>query len=226
MRDDTGGNNTGFETDLDPLTGLPRYEAFRAACAETLARACRTGGAASVGLLDIDLFARMNEEHGAGMGDALLRRIAEALRVRLPKGTPVYRFGGDAFSVLLEGLEKEQAFLALEQARAAIAGPQALESEGQRIEWDLGLSGGVAACPDDGTEADEIIRKATEALYRSKVGGRNRLYLAREEKMVTKTSHYPQGLLHGLSRLAAREGLGEAVLLREALQDLLMKYNG
>jgi len=49
--------------------------------------------------------------------------------------------------------------------------------------------------------------------------------LAREEKMVTKTSHYQQGQLLGLRRLAEREGIGEAVLLREALNDLLRKYN-
>jgi hypothetical protein len=69
------------------------------------------------------------------------------------------------------------------------------------------------------------MRKASEALYRAKVGGRNKVCLAREERMVTKTSHYAQGQLYGLSRLAKRKGVGEAVLLREALDDLLRKYN-
>jgi hypothetical protein len=49
--------------------------------------------------------------------------------------------------------------------------------------------------------------------------------LAREEKMVTKTVHYTQGQLAGLSRLAGREDLNEATLLREALDDLMRKYN-
>jgi len=70
-----------------------------------------------------------------------------------------------------------------------------------------------------------VFRKASEALYRAKTGGRNRVCLAREERMVTKTSYYTQGQLAGLSRLAKREGLNEAVMLREALDDLLRKYN-
>jgi predicted DNA-binding protein len=62
-------------------------------------------------------------------------------------------------------------------------------------------------------------------MYRSKAAGRSKVSLAREERMVTKTSHYTQGQLDRLSNLAKREGLGEAVLLREAMDDLLRKYS-
>jgi hypothetical protein len=71
----------------------------------------------------------------------------------------------------------------------------------------------------------EVVRKSEGALYRAKAGGRNRVCLSREEKMVTKTSHYTYEQLQRLSELAKKEGLGEAVLLREALDDLLKKYD-
>ncbi len=70
-----------------------------------------------------------------------------------------------------------------------------------------------------------MVQRASGALYRAKVSGRSKVCLAREEKMVTKTSHYTQGQLLGLRRLAEREGIKDAELLREALNDLLRKYN-
>ena len=83
----------------------------------------------------------------------------------------------------------------------------------------------MASYPGDGTGDLDILRKAADAVHRAKAGGRNRVCLAREEKMVTKTSHYTQGQLQRLAKLAAAEGVGEAVLLREALDDLLAKHD-
>ena len=61
-------------------------------------------------------------------------------------------------------------------------------------------------------------------LYRAKKTGRNSIRLAYEEKMAPKTSHFTLTQLERLSNLAKEEGVGEAVLLREALDDLLLKY--
>jgi predicted DNA-binding protein len=62
-------------------------------------------------------------------------------------------------------------------------------------------------------------------MYRAKSTGRNKVCLAREEKMMTKTSHYTQEQLERLSKTAKAEGVGEAVILREALDDVLKKYD-
>jgi len=122
-------------------------------------------------------------------------------------------------------VEKEEAFLLLEQARAAFGPEHVFEANGREVKLPVTFSVGIASFPDDGANATELVRKAGDAVYRAKETGRNKVCLAREERMVTKTSHYTQGQLDRLSKLAGREGLGEAILLREALDDLLRKYS-
>lgn len=209
----------------DPLTGLPTYDVFLDRLAGALARVTPDEGGVALALFDVDAFARINEAHGRGLGDRALVCVAGHLREALGARGDVFRYGGDAFAVLFEGMDREQAFLLTEQAREAFDGEHTLKHEGGEARARLTLSAGLAACPDDGNDESAILTKANEALYRAKVAGPNKVCLAREEKMVTKTSHYTQGQLQGLARLARRMGMGEAVLLREALHDLLRKYN-
>lgn len=191
------------------------YERF----VERLSEAVEAGGSpVSIILVDMDSFGKLNASRGRNSGDAAIRELDQYLSARTPPPGEVYRYGGDAFMVLLNGTEKEQAFLVAEALRAEFESAHAADSK-------LTISCGVAACPDDGDGVPVLIRKVSEALYRAKVLGRNRVALAREEKMVTKTVHYTQGQLEGLSRLAKREGLNEATLLREALDDLMRKHN-
>ena len=187
-----------------------------------LEEALASGEVVSVGLADLDLFGRFNEAHGAEVGDALLVRVMAVLGEAAGQ---VLRYGGDAFVVVLAGVEKEQAFLRVEQARAALAETRSLSVAGRKVGIEATLSVGVAGAPDDAVVAPLLIRKATDALYRAKVSGRDRVCLAREEKMVTKTTHYSQGQLEGLSRLSKRMGVSEAEMLREALDDLFRKHN-
>ena len=209
----------------DPLTGLPQYDAFLALFEAAITEADNTGGAVSMALMDIDWFDKLNKDRGSGLGDAVLKALAGFLEATFSDRGKVFRYGGDAFAVLLAGTEKEEAFLLAEEARRAFEGEHEIETEDGKKVLAVPFTTGVAAYPDDGAAAHDIMRKANEAVYRGKVGGRNKVCLAREEKMVTKTSHYTQGQLQGLSRLSKRMGVGEAVLLREALDDLLRKYN-
>lgn len=205
----------------DTLTQLPGRDAFAAALDAALQRGRDVPVAMAV--LDIDLFGRINEQLGRPAGDAALRVLTRALRDTFGDAALICRYGGDAWSLLWEGMEKEQAFLLLERFRDATASrPLVVEGCG---DVNLSVSAGLAASPGDGTRPQDLINKAHEALYRAKVAGRNRVCLAREEKMVTKTSYYTQGQLMGLRRLAERMGIKDAELLREALNDLLLKHN-
>ena len=175
--------------------------------------------------MDLGEFGDVNVAIGSSAGDQAIAVLAQALIGFVAKDGLVYRYGGDAFMILFEGTEKERAFLKMEEARKAFEGQQVVEGGESSVNYSLTISVGVAAFPDDATTVPDLIRKCCEALYRAKVSGRNKVALAREKKMVTKTSHYTQGQLEGLSRLSKREGLNEATLLREALDDLLRKHN-
>lgn len=214
-----------FEYATDPMTGLPGQPAFMAAIAESLVKVEQASQPVSLVLADIDRFEAMNQRLGRDVGDETLRRVARAVSHVAADAGQVFRYGGDAFIILLEGMEKEDAFLLGERVRNGIENGGVEDNEVQSVECPLRITAGVAAYPDDGGTVQEVIRKVNEALYRGKVRGGNTVCIAREEKMVTKTSHYTQGQLLGLTRLAKREGLGEAELLREALDDLLRKYN-
>jgi diguanylate cyclase (GGDEF)-like protein len=208
----------------DKLTGILNYEAFLEALDHQISGLDEEKGGFSLALIDIDMFKRVNDEHGSEIGDEVLKRVARHLVDSAPPRARVFRYAKDEFLVLMPGIEKEEAFLVLERARGGFAGEHELTAGKKKAGVSLSLSIGLAACPDDGTVGQEIVRKAGDALHRAKASGRNRVLLAREERMITKTSHYTQGQLERLSLLAKREGVGEAILLREALDDLLRKY--
>ena len=102
--------------------------------------------------------------------------------------------------------------------------PHAIVQAFEKVNAQLTISGGIAAFPIDAQDENELLRKADQALYKAKGSGRNKIVLAYEEKMSPKTSHYTLTQLERLSELAKEQGVGEAVLLREALDNLLIKY--
>lgn len=207
---------------VDPMTGLKGFDAFQLRLRSQLEGA---GNIFSLGLVDLDWFGKVNREYGRDVGDGLIVELGKALSTAFKGRGEVLRYGGDAFMVMLDGVEKEEAFLMLEKFREDFDCSHEVEASGRKAALDVTVSMGVASYPDDGVGEQELLRKVSGALYRAKVRGRNKVSLSKEERMLTKTSHYTQGQLEGLSRLAKREALGEAALLREALDDLLRKHN-
>jgi diguanylate cyclase (GGDEF)-like protein len=201
------------------------YETFIAEFNARVTKSKGSGDPVVIALVDLDLFGQVNRSEGPEIGDAVLSHLAIRLVDAIGDTGMVTRYGGDAFAILFGVSEKETAFLTLERFRAGFDGLHVVKAADRSVELSLTVSAGVSAYPDDGGRDQDVIRKASEALYRAKVTGRNKVCLARDEKMVTKTVHYTQGQLHGLSRLSKRMKIGEAALLREALDDLLRKHN-
>jgi diguanylate cyclase (GGDEF)-like protein len=221
----------------DGLTGLAARRSFEERWREESEQAAERKGTVSLGFIDIDLFKHYNDAFGHQAGDTVIRNVAEIARLTVGDAGLAARYGGEEFAVLLPGMEKEQAFLLVERIRAAVESRsiEAGAEAGSRLGPGGGsgasgsparvtVSGGVAAFPTDARTRSEVIRKADHALYRAKATGRNKVCIAQEERMATRTSHFTITQLERLAKLAREEGVGEAVLLREALDDLLTKY--
>ena len=172
-----------------------------------------------IALIDFDHFQGINKDFGMDEGDRVLIATGEYIKKNAPKEASVYRIGGDEFGIIFKGdMEREDIFLLLNDMKNNF---DVTTPDGAGHTLTIGMATAFV----DANRCGELVRKADGALYRAKVGGRNKVAMAREEKMIPKTSHYTQDQLQRLSKLANREGIGEAFLLREALDLLLKKYD-
>ena len=177
------------------------------------------GETVAIALIDCDKFDHINHDFGSGEGDRILIEAGRYIQKSLPEEATVYRIGGDEFGIIFRGaMEREEIFLFLNDLKN---GYQVCTPDGVRQTITIGM----ATAFEDASRCAELIRKADGALYRAKISGGSRVAMAKEEKMVPKTSHYTQDQLQRLSKLAKREDVGEAILLREALDLLLKKYD-
>ena len=152
----------------DSLTGLPNRRAFVGEMEERLA--CLTGaGGLAVLTVDLDGFKRVNDRFGHESGDALLREVAKRLLLVLEPEDFIARIGGDEFVLLVGGLDARGRALALaDELCRLVQAPYQLRT-GQA---EVGASIGIAVAPEDGCEADALLRKADAALYRVKGAGK------------------------------------------------------
>jgi diguanylate cyclase len=208
---------------IDDLTGLLSRKGFNEAFSRLISQAQAEETPLSLALIDVDHFLKVNERWGHAGGDAVLCALAQVIKEFAGNQARISRYGGDEYALLFPGLEREQAFLMVEQIRAAVASLQIPLDQGGPI-TDISITAGLASFPIDGRTQAELARKADAALYRAKKASRNTVRLAYEERMVTKTTHFTLTQLERLSRLAEERAAGEAELLREALDDLLNKY--
>jgi diguanylate cyclase len=209
---------------LDPLTGFINRKGFEEKLKAEILDARLADRSLSIAFIDIDCFMRVNDSIGHEAGDVVIKAIGDTIQRVVTNKATICRYGGDEFTIIFPNMEREQAFLLIESARAEIAGLKSLSDGKKEVDAQVTVSGGVAAFPIDAQDESELIRKAGQAFYKAKATGRNKIVLSFEEKMAPKTSHFTLTQLERLTELAREQGVGEAVLLREALDDLLTKY--
>ncbi len=121
--------------------------------------------------LDLDKFKQVNDTLGHAVGDLLLQHAAERIRRNLREDDTVARLGGDEFTIVLGNLVSgRDAGSVARQLITALLRP--FEVDGHIIH--VGASTGIAIYPVDGTEGDDLLKKADTAMYRAKEEGRNR----------------------------------------------------
>ena len=206
---------------IDTLTGLTSGVELNSEMEALIAK----GGEFALVKTDIDWLSTLNRDYGHEAGDEVFKLIAKHLGKIFPKPCIAFRDTRDEFDILMPGSGKEEAFLKAEQLRKLVNEEKLNYTSTEGKPMGQSISVGVSSYPDDGNRPADILRRADSALLRAKKNGRNLVCLAREEKLTPKTSHYTQAQLEKLSLISKKEDVGEAVLLREALDDLLKKYD-
>ncbi len=146
---------TRVQAITDALTGLGNRRRLMSDLEELFA----DGRRATLAFFDLNGFKRYNDVYGHGAGDALLIRLAAALRVVTAGNGSAYRLGGDEFCVLLEGRPR-----AHDQLVAAAR--SALTERGAG--FDVSTSAGTSVIPDEAASADDALRLADERMYADK----------------------------------------------------------
>ncbi len=155
----------------DPLTQLPNRALLSDRLQQALARAERSNELLAVCVLDLDGFKPVNDTLGHEAGDYLLVQLAMRMNACLRDSDTVARTGGDEFAVLLCGLQTvSECKQALERLLVAIKTPYAIGDETVNISASIGYT----IYPDDGSEADTLLRHADHAMYQAKVNGGSR----------------------------------------------------
>lgn len=162
---------------IDTLTHLPNRRFLLDRLRQGLANSRRHGHHGALLFIDLDHFKAVNDTYGHEAGDRLLWEVAQRLRQSVREGDTVARLGGDEFVVMLEELgdqateAREKGVAIAEKILAALNQP--FEFEGTQHQNTPSI--GVTSFSGEDERAEDLLRRADEAMYRAKAAGRNRL---------------------------------------------------
>ncbi|MGV2291056.1 EAL domain-containing protein [Trinickia sp. YCB016] len=159
-----------YQANYDGLTRLPNRNLLRERLQQALSTSQRRNKRVAVVFIDLDGFKNVNDSLGHSVGDRLLAVVAERLARSARASDTVARHGGDEFVTVLTDVTDEQSLIAwMERVRAAISEPVMLDG----TELYVGCSMGASLFPQDGEDAETLMKKADLAMYRAKDMGRN-----------------------------------------------------
>jgi diguanylate cyclase (GGDEF)-like protein len=166
-------NNLHYEHSVrDVKTGLYNHGYFITRLNEEISRTRRDAAVSSILVMDVDKFKNFNDVYGHLAGDKVLESLAFTIKQAVRTGDIPSRFGGEEFTILLPNTPRQTAWLVAERLRMAVAA--------MKVPWEpplpqVTISLGVVSFDNrTNAAADEIIKRADEALYQSKDNGRNR----------------------------------------------------
>jgi diguanylate cyclase (GGDEF)-like protein/PAS domain S-box-containing protein len=195
--------NLRFVASHDPLTGLVNRNMFNERLQQALAQAARFERSLSLLFIDLDGFKNVNDTLGHNAGDALLAELAARLRTTLREGDVIGRMGGDEFVVLVE--EVAGATQVAEVAKKVLEmAMRPFHFQGR--ECGVTASIGISIYPDDGKDAQTLLKNADIAMYLVKQQGKNSFRF-----------YSPQMNVHLMERLSLESGLRRAMERNELL---------
>lgn len=154
----------------DILTNLPNRLLFKDRFEQALNKARRANSQLALLFIDLDKFKQINDNHGHAIGDIVLQTVARRLELQTREIDTLARLGGDEFTLIIESLEKvEHAALVANKLIAAIEQPFLIDQHELTITTSIGIS----LFPQDGEDAESLLRHADAAMYQAKKRGSN-----------------------------------------------------
>ena len=158
------------QANYDTLTGLANRSLLQDRLEQALLTSVAHGTCLAVAFIDLDRFKFINDSLGHQFGDQLLKEVAARLQTCVRERDTVARLGGDEFVLLIHGHAGAEAVTQImERMLTAVAQPWVIEQG----EFNVTCSIGVALHPDDGGDAQTLLKHADSAMYRAKESGRN-----------------------------------------------------
>jgi diguanylate cyclase (GGDEF)-like protein/PAS domain S-box-containing protein len=155
----------------DALTGLPNRLLLIDRLSQAVLQAQRDGGSVTVAFADLDNFKMINDSLGHDAGDELLQAVAHRMTKSVRATDTVIRLGGDEFVILLINQVNNLDAMptTVEKIRAAIAQPILVGGQSLQVTCSMG----IASFPNDGADANTLLRNADTAMYQAKNAGRD-----------------------------------------------------
>ena len=183
----------------DSLTDLPNRLLLNDRLTRAIASARRNGNRLAVLFVDLDRFKDINDSLGHAIGDKLLQSVAERLVARVRNSDTVSRPGGDEFVVLLSELEHpEDAAVCAKKMLTALTAPHRIAQHDVHVTVSIGVS----TYPEDGQDAETLVKSADTAMYQAKENGRNNYEFFRQDMNIRAVER--QSLEGSLSRALER----------------------
>jgi diguanylate cyclase (GGDEF)-like protein len=167
----------------DSLTGLYNRKHLMETLDKEVSRSQRHSHSFSLLVIDIDHFKKYNDTYGHLAGDEALSRLASVFKESIRSSDYAARYGGEEFIIMLPEIGPEQGVEAAERIRHKVA-EEIFNGDGESIK--VTISVGVASYPENGEDAQSVIRNADAALYEAKELGRDRVVLAGANKKKKK----------------------------------------
>lgn len=160
----------GWLASHDPLTGLFNRRRFGEELQKSIAHAKRYDRAGAILFFDLDQFKDVNDTSGHKVGDDLLRRVAERLRLEARDSDQIFRLGGDEFAMIVREVNRDSIGAVAKRLCMALT---SIEVQGSGRLHRVSSSIGIALFPEHGEYVDDLVANADIAMYQAKDAGRN-----------------------------------------------------
>ena len=184
----------------DPVTNLPNRLLLSDRITQSIALARRQDRSIAVIFLDLDRFKYINDSLGHAVGDQLLQSVSKRLLAGVRGSDTVSRLGGDEFVILLSEIaHAEDAATSATKILRSLSAPHLIGGQDVEIDGSIGIS----IYPDDGLDAETLIKNADTAMYHAKQNGRNNFEFFRADMNLEAVER--QSLEGSLRRALKRE---------------------